>query len=163
MMKYHYKTPLGGMIALGTERHLTGLYFEDQKHVPEAVHHTEYQETALFQKLGSDLKNYFNGHLQIFRAALFLEGTAFQKKAWGVLQTIPYGETLTYKQQAHKLDISHGYRACGQANSRNPIAIIIPCHRVIKHDGHTGGYAGTPERKEWLLRHESSLKTIIGG
>lgn len=160
-MKYHYKTPLGGMIALGTPQHLTGLYFDDQKYLPELIHQTASQETTLFQTLEEALQNYFDGHLNVFNVPLSLVGTPFQKKAWDVLQTIPYGETITYKQQAQKLNISHGYRACGQANSRNPIAIIIPCHRVIKHNRQAGGYSGTPQRKEWLLVHESSLNTTI--
>lgn len=99
------------------------------------------------------LQEYFQGKRKYFDLPLAPEGTDFQKKAWEVLLSIPYGETISYGEEAKKIG-SGCPRAVGQANGRNPIAIVIPCHRVIRGDGNLGGYTGGLDMKQFLLTLE---------
>ena len=103
------------------------------------------------------LNEYFHGKRKEFNVPLAPEGTAFQKEVWASLLKIPFGETSTYLQQSVKLGGIKKIRAVGTANGKNPIIILIPCHRVIASDGSLTGYAGGLDKKEWLLRHEKSL------
>lgn len=102
----------------------------------------------------NQLKEYFNGKRQSFSLPLAPEGTEFQKQVWKELCNIPYGETISYKTLATRAGNVNASRAVGMANNRNPIGIIIPCHRVIGANGSLTGYAGGLDRKEWLLNHE---------
>lgn len=101
------------------------------------------------------LEAYFAGSLTQFDLPLAPEGTEFQKKVWAELQKVPFGRTASYGDLAHRLGDPNLTRAVGAANGSNPIAIIIPCHRIIGADGSLTGYAGGLWRKQWLLRHES--------
>ena len=101
------------------------------------------------------LKEYFQGTRNQFSLTLNPKGTDFQKKVWNELQKIPYGKTITYLDLAKKLGNVKSIRAAANANGKNPIWIIIPCHRVIGTDGSLVGYAGGLQRKKWLLDHES--------
>lgn len=103
------------------------------------------------------LREYFAGKRKDFSLPLELKGTDFQKKVWRALQKIPYGKTVTYSDIAKSIGKPKAVRAVGQAINRNPISIIIPCHRVIGKDGSLTGYAGGLWRKEWLLKHEQRL------
>lgn len=103
------------------------------------------------------LKEYFDGKRKEFNVPLAPEGTDFQKDVWKALLEIPFGKTSTYAKQSVKLGDIKKIRAVGTANGKNPIAVIIPCHRVIGTDGSLTGYAGGLDKKEWLLRHENSL------
>jgi methylated-DNA-[protein]-cysteine S-methyltransferase len=103
------------------------------------------------------LEQYFSGTRRQFEGVLVPTGTDFQQKVWQALQTIPYGQTVSYLELARTLGNERAVRAVGRANGRNPIAIVIPCHRVIGRDGRLTGYGGGLWRKEWLLRHEGSL------
>ena len=109
------------------------------------------QDTPLLQKAAGLLTEYFNGKLQSFDLPLSLHGTAFQLSVWEALQTIPYGGTRSYKQIAEQCGKPKACRAVGMANNRNPISIIIPCHRVIGSDGALVGYGGGLPIKEYLL------------
>ncbi|MFK7833287.1 MAG: methylated-DNA--[protein]-cysteine S-methyltransferase [Winogradskyella sp.] len=104
------------------------------------------------------LKAYFNEKLKTFDLKLNPEGTSFQKKVWKQLGTIPFGKTISYLQLAKQLGDSKVIRAAASANGKNPLWIIIPCHRVIGSDGSLTGYAGGLHRKQWLLNHESEYK-----
>ena len=104
------------------------------------------------------LKEYFQGTRNQFSLTLNPKGTDFQKKVWNELQKIPYGKTITYLDLAKKLGNVKSIRAAANANGKNPIWIIIPCHRVIGTDGSLVGYAGGLQRKKWLLDHESPYK-----
>ncbi len=125
------------------------------------------QELSAATKLRSDdpylfgifnqLKEYFSGTRKTFDVPLDIEGTDFQKRVWKELQNIPYGKTISYKILAEKLGDVKSIRAVGKANSQNPIAIIIPCHRVIGTDGSLTGYAGGLDIKEKLLHLEGAL------
>jgi methylated-DNA-[protein]-cysteine S-methyltransferase len=104
------------------------------------------------------LSEYFDGVRHEFSLPLHAQGTEFQMKAWAELLRIPYGETISYGQQASRLGNPKGSRAVAQANHNNPIAIVIPCHRVINADGTFGGYASGPDKKQKLLALESQHK-----
>lgn len=106
----------------------------------------------------TQLNEYFNGTRQQFSLKLNPEGTEFQKRVWNELLNIPYGKTLSYLQLTKQLGDAKAIRAVANANGKNPIWIIIPCHRVIGSDGSLTGYAGGLHRKKWLLEHESPVK-----
>ena len=110
-------------------------------------------EDCVFQ-----LQEYFNGKRKDFDIKLNPEGTDFQKKVWNQLLEIPYGKTLSYLDLSKRLGDIKAIRAVANANGKNPIWIIIPCHRVIGSDGNLTGYAGGLNRKQWLLEHESPYK-----
>jgi methylated-DNA-[protein]-cysteine S-methyltransferase len=100
------------------------------------------------------LDEYFAGKRRDFDLPLHLQGTAFQRRVWQALTEIPYGATWSYGQQAKRIGNANASRAVGLANGRNPISIVVPCHRVIGADGSLTGYGGGVERKRWLLAHE---------
>lgn len=104
------------------------------------------------------LNEYFEGKRTQFDLALNPEGTDFQKRIWDALQTIPYGKTCSYLELAHQLGDVKALRAVANANGKNPLWIVVPCHRVIGSDGSLTGYAGGLYRKQWLLEHESPYK-----
>ncbi|MDR1503852.1 MAG: methylated-DNA--[protein]-cysteine S-methyltransferase [Prevotella sp.] len=107
------------------------------------------------------LKEYFAGERKTFDLALAQEGTSFQQKAWDYLNTIPYGETVSYKQEAISIGSPKGCRAVGSANGKNNIAIIVPCHRVVNEGGKLGGYAYGLDVKRKLLELESRQKKLF--
>ena len=114
------------------------------------------QENALLLELEKQLKEYFAKERKEFTLPITLVGTPFQEEVWKVLQTIPYGETRTYKEQAITIGNPKGVRAVANANSKNRLSIIVPCHRVIGSNGTLTGYAGGLSRKEFLLNLEKS-------
>jgi len=115
------------------------------------------QETALIKEAYQQLSEYLKGERKEFDLPLNPKGTDFQKRVWRALCDIPYGETRSYKQIAKAVGNSKAVRAVGMANNRNPITIVVPCHRVIGADGKLVGYGGGLEMKEFLLRLEKSL------
>jgi methylated-DNA-[protein]-cysteine S-methyltransferase len=112
---------------------------------------------ALVEETRDQLAEYFAGRRRKFELPLDLAGTDFQRRAWLALVEIPYGETRTYAEQARCLGLAHGARAIGGANARNPLPIVIPCHRLVGSTGRLTGYAGGLDRKERLLRLEGAL------
>lgn len=106
----------------------------------------------------TQLRAYLNNNRKTFDLKLNPEGTDFQKKVWKQLQTIPYGKTLSYLELSKQLGDVKAIRAVASANGKNPLWIIVPCHRVIGSDGSLTGYAGGLHRKQWLLNHESEFK-----
>lgn len=115
----------------------------------------EEKETAILIRAKKQIIEYFNKKRKVFDIPISLKGTEFQKSVWNALLEIPYGKTQTYKQISEKIGKPKAYRAVGMANNRNPIAIIIPCHRVIGCDGSLIGYAGGIEVKRYLLNLEN--------
>jgi len=113
-------------------------------------------ETPFIKEVRKELEEYFKGTRKTFQLPLALKGTPFQQKVWQVLMTIPYGETMTYKQVAEAIGNPKACRAAGMANNRNQIPIIIPCHRVIGSNGKLVGYAGGLHIKEKLLEMEEN-------
>ncbi len=118
------------------------------------------RDDLFLQHCFEQLDAYFAGRLQEFDVNLDLHGTAFQRAVWDQLRAIPYGQTVTYKEVADRMGRPDSVRALGNANARNPVAIIIPCHRVIGSDGSLTGYAGGLWRKKWLLEHEHRYKQL---
>ena len=125
----------------------------DIKYEVEKIH-TSYRETALLQKAKKQLEEYFAGKRREFDLPIRLYGTDFQKKVWNVLRSIPYGETLSYGEVALRIGNPKASRAVGGANNKNPVMIIVPCHRVIGADGSLTGFGGGLPAKEYLLTLE---------
>jgi methylated-DNA-[protein]-cysteine S-methyltransferase len=110
------------------------------------------------EEIKMQMKQYFNNDLQQFDIPLAINGTAFQTRVWKELCNVPYGKTISYLTLAKKLGDEKCIRAAASANGKNPLAVVVPCHRVIGSNGKLVGYAGDLWRKQWLLEHESSTK-----
>lgn len=144
------KTPLGFAKIEGNEKgisSITVLEKEETTAIPEIL------EDAVYQ-----LQEYFEGSRKEFQLDLNPEGTEFQKRVWDALEKIPFGKTLSYLELAKQLGDVKAIRAVAAANGKNPLWIVIPCHRVIGSNGDLTGYAGGLHRKKWLLAHESPVK-----
>lgn len=113
--------------------------------------------TPLVNKAYQEIEEYLDGQRKTFDLPIKVSGTEFQKEAWRVISSIPYGETISYKQEAEKTGHLKAYRAIGNANDANTICILIPCHRVISHDGTLGGFGGGEEIKRRLLSIEKAI------
>ena len=118
------------------------------------------RDDSVFQSVREQLEAYFEGELRDFELPLRMAGTPFQHLVWEGLRAIPYGETVSYAELARRIGRPGASRAVGSANGRNPIAIVVPCHRVIAADGTLGGYGGGLDRKEWLLQHEAAVTRV---
>ncbi len=147
------ESPIGPILLAGDEKGLKHLNFLKGKKIIE-VPADWIENKEFFREATKQLEAYFSGELKSFDLKLAPEGTDFQKSVWKALCEIPYGETRTYKEIAVSIGKNRAYRAVGLANNRNPIAIIIPCHRVIGSDGKLTGYASGLDVKEFLLKLE---------
>lgn len=143
-------SPVGPLTLAGQDDVLTNLRMEDQAHPPSGREGWVLDEHA-FPKVVDQLEAYFAGELTEFDVSLRLEGTPFQQRVWSTLLEIPYGETWSYGAVARRLGRPTASRAVGMANGRNPIGIIVPCHRVIGSTGRLTGYGGGLDRKQVLL------------
>ena len=156
----HYTSPLGGITLASDGIALTGLYFDGEPGCPpcDAAHK---KDLPIFGEAMRWLDLYFAGKEPDFMPVLNPTGTTFQMSVWAILRTIPYGETTTYGAIARRIEQQEKKRmsaqAVGGAVGRNPISILIPCHRVIGANGSLTGYAGGMARKEFLLRLEGVL------
>lgn len=158
-------TPLGAITAAASSAGLVLLDFSDNRAPRRELADTtagiaraiEPGANSILDQTGAELSEYFAGARRTFTVPLDLCGTAFQVSVWDQLLRIPFGETRTYVEVARALGNPSATRAVGAANGRNPIAIIVPCHRVIAADGTLWGYGGGLERKRWLLEHEGAL------
>jgi methylated-DNA-[protein]-cysteine S-methyltransferase len=121
------------------------------------------EDHPLLARASEQLAEYFIGTRTIFDLPLRPSGTAFQRQAWNALLDIPYGSTTSYGEQARRIGKPDAVRAIGAANGRNPIGIVIPCHRVIGANGSLTGYGGGLETKAWLLRHEGAAHEAHSG
>ena len=148
-----FETPVGPVTITATEAAVIGLRFGTE--VPESSKLCREEDaTPLLAKTAGQIREYFAGERRNFTLPLAPAGSAFQKKVWEALRTIPYGETRTYKEIAEQIGHNLAFRAVGMANNRNPIGIVIPCHRVIGYDGKLTGYAAGIGIKEQLLNLE---------
>ena len=143
-------SPIGRIALISDESHLKVLTFsseqvEESENLPEILLKTAHQ-----------LNEYFAGTRFVFDLELDPDGTRFQKNVWQRLLHVPYGTTKSYREIAVELGSVLNTRAVGTANGKNPISIVVPCHRIIGHDGKMVGYAGGLERKKWLLLHEAA-------
>lgn len=154
--RYDYETPLGRICIEENGQGLTGLYFcgEALKETAEETPKETTKETPLLKEAYRQLMEYFDGKRRNFDLPLAAEGTPFQKKVWEALRTIPYGETKSYGEIAAQVGNPKASRAVGGANHKNPIMIIVPCHRVIGANGALVGFGGGLSVKEYLLKLE---------
>ncbi len=152
MESYILQTDLGNLEIKGSFSGVHSIRFIDDS---SEILNTEVP--TILEIIVSQLKEYFYGNRTQFELKLSPEGTTFQKKVWEQLQTIPYGKTVSYQKMANDLGDPKVIRAAASANGKNPIAIVIPCHRVIGSDGSLTGYAGGLHRKKWLLELESPV------
>ncbi len=162
IMTYYsfYNSPIGKLLLTSDGENLTGLYLNEFSF--EIIIRTDWREDnelSLFLETKEQLSGYFNGTLTSFNLPLSMEGTEFQQKVWRELKKIPYGITISYKELAFRIDKPKASRAVGLANGRNPIPIIVPCHRVIGANGNLVGYGGGIDRKKSLLMLEQAVKT----
>jgi methylated-DNA-[protein]-cysteine S-methyltransferase len=147
-------SPVGDLLLVADgQGRLTHLLFDRARTVPSAVVAAR-RDRAPFARALTQLDEYFAGTRQGFDLDLAPHGTAFQLAAWSALRDIPYGETRSYSQQAAALGRPTAVRAVGAANGRNPLSIVVPCHRVVGATGSLTGYGGGLEIKRWLLAHE---------
>lgn len=145
----YFESPIGILRILSDGKGITEIRFLDHDGPDEPDIHTEAAKTQL--------REYFDGQRDRFHLELKPEGSTFEQKVWNQLRSVPQGQTLSYKELAVKVGDPNAAQAVGRANGSNPIAIVIPCHRVIGSNKDLTGYAGGIERKEWLLRHEGAL------
>jgi methylated-DNA-[protein]-cysteine S-methyltransferase len=146
----YYNSPIGIIEIIVSEEAITSMYFVEQATM--VIDESKIIEEAIIQ-----LDEYFKGVRKVFNLKCEVKGTNFQKQVWDELIKISYGETLSYKELAIKVGNEKATRAVGNANGKNAISIIIPCHRVIGSDKSLTGYAGGISRKQWLLSHEKSI------
>ena len=150
-------SPVGPLTLVAARGALAGLYMDEQRHRPEPQTFgapDTGRDHDLFAAVSRQLEQYFDGDITDFDLPLALDGTAFQRRVWTALRGIPYGQTLSYGQLADQIGQPSAARAVGLANGKNPIGIIVPCHRVVGADGSLTGYGGGIERKHYLLAHE---------
>ncbi len=153
MYSDYIETPMGKFYILGNEKFITGAYFEGEGDVNINVN-----SSPLLEKAKIELMEYFSGKRKNFTLPLLQEGTDYRLKVWEELKKIPYGETRSYKEIAVATGNEKASRAIGNANNKNTIGIIVPCHRVIGASGKLVGYAGGLHRKEFLLNLEKENK-----
>lgn len=154
-------SPIGTLTLTAEGDVLTGVHMHEQRHAPILSHGIERDDAALAPFV-AQLQAYFAGELTAFELPIEPRGTEFQRRVWSSLQEIPYGETISYGELARWVGNPKASRAVGLANGRNPVAIVVPCHRVIGADGSLTGYGGGLERKVWLLEHEGSWSPGAG-
>ena len=138
-------SPLGPLTLFAEDGHLTALVYGD---------YGGYDDLPLFREAKRQLEEYFAGQRHTFSLPMAPDGTEFQCRVWQVLQDIPDGTAISYRELADRVGSPRAFQAVGQANGRNPLPILIPCHRVIASNGTLGGYSGGVERKRYLLQRE---------
>ncbi len=152
-------SPLGPLTLAATDTGLCGVYFFDQRNFKGTYDWISTGQHPLLQHTGQQLQEYFNGQRRQFDLPLdlTLSGTEFQQQVWQALLSIDYGQTSSYAAHARLIDRPRAVRAVGGAIGRNPLSIIVPCHRVLGSNGALTGYDGGLDRKKFLLQHEGVL------
>jgi len=151
MFEAYYKSPIGNLRIISNDRDIIKIEFTNDFF---KMSMTPFQ----IQNCISQLDEYFRGERKEFSVEINPSGTEFQSKVWNLLKKIPYGKTLSYLELSKQFGDEKAIRAIASANGKNPIPIIIPCHRVIGNDGKLTGYAGGLLKKQWLLEHEGAIK-----
>jgi len=153
-------SPVGPLTLVAADGALVALHMVEQRYPPTAEllgDPDDGRDGELLAAAARQLDEYFDGERTAFDLRLALDGTAFQRRVWAELQAIPYGDTLSYGQLADRIGQPAASRAVGLANGRNPVGIIVPCHRVVGADGSLTGYGGGLGRKRFLLAHEQQV------
>jgi methylated-DNA-[protein]-cysteine S-methyltransferase len=150
------ESPVSTLLLTANDTALTGLYMNTDP--PDVRRNgTRCEDSALFEEAKRQLTAYFDGKLTQFDLPLAPDGTEFQQRVWAELQNIPFGETISYGELARRIGNPNASRAVGLANGRNPLSIIVPCHRVVGANGKLTGYSGGLSRKEALLKLEAEI------
>jgi methylated-DNA-[protein]-cysteine S-methyltransferase len=156
-----HPSPIGDLLVLADDQgRITGLYVAGEPAAPDLDPAWRLDPGAT-RKATDQLDAYFDGELADFELDVAPRGTPFQLEVWSALRDIPYGTTLSYRELAEAVGRPRASRAVGQANGRNPVSIIIPCHRVIAADGTLGGYGWGLERKRQLLDLEAGVSSLV--
>lgn len=160
MIRYaRLRTPLGTLIAIAAGGAVTGLHFDGGRHAPEiAPEWREEPYASPLRECAEQLADYFAGKRQCFDLPVAPRGTPFQQRVWREIAKVPFGETITYAELAARAGSPGSARAAGAATGRNPLAVVVPCHRIVGTRGALTGYAGGLPRKEKLLALEGALE-----
>jgi methylated-DNA-[protein]-cysteine S-methyltransferase len=153
-------SPLGRLLFVASERGLRGIYFEQHKHFRGRGNWQHAPEHPILLKAMREMQEFFDGKREQFDVPLDLQGTPFQQTVWQALLRIPFGDTISYGEHAQRVGKPEAARAVGAAIGRNPVSIIVPCHRVVAGNGNITGYAGGLERKRALLAFESRQQRL---
>ena len=151
-----YESPQGTMLITATPKGLAGVYFKGQKHFPEKREWRREPRHPVLRQVRRELAEYFAGKRKRFEVALDPQGTVFQRSIWKAISKVGFGKTLTYGNLARRAGFPGSARAAGAATGRNPLGIIVPCHRIVGSNGSLTGYAGGLNRKRALLALEST-------
>ena len=154
-----YPSPVGILTLVASDAGLQGVWWPDDARLTQTG--TLQPDHPVLAQATAELDEYFAGRRTTFDVPLDPSGTDFQRSAWSELRKIPYGETISYGEQARRLGDVRKSRAVGAANGRNPISIIVPCHRVVGSNGSLTGFAAGVEAKAWLLHHEQGTQTLL--
>lgn len=159
-------SPVGKLLLRADDSGLTAVYFEEHRgradgetwpaDGPSSPDAHAPAESSVLAAAAAQLAAYFDGRLTAFDLPLSARGTPFQERVWAALRAIPYGQTISYAELARRVDAPRAVRAVGAANARNPLSIVVPCHRVIGANGALTGFGGGVDRKRWLLEHEQA-------
>lgn len=153
------EAPFGDLTVVGSDFGIRYVMFNNDAH-PKPLERLHISDSEIHESVNdaiNQLEQYFSGSRRDFELPLDLQGTEFQVAAWNALADIPYGHTASYGQQAASIGRPKAVRAIGGANGRNPVAIVLPCHRIVGADGSLTGFGGGIEVKKWLLDHEQSI------
>src|SRR6266850_6182375 len=160
-------TPVGELLLTASDTALTGVYFPTSRRGPPPTHRADWVQddgqgpaSESLARAKQQLTEYFDGTRTAFDLPLEALGSAFEHRVWNALRTIPFGVTVSYSELARRLGDVNATRAVGAANGKNPIPIIVPCHRVVGSKGELTGFGGGLDRKRWLLEHEGALMEL---
>ncbi|HUF27410.1 MAG TPA: methylated-DNA--[protein]-cysteine S-methyltransferase [Gemmatimonadaceae bacterium] len=156
------ESPIGRLTVISDGAALTGLLMERGSREPATGGAVRDDAAPVVAETMRQLAAYFAGALTEFDVPIAARGTPFQERVWSALRAIPFGETVAYAEIARRIGRPSAVRAVGAANGRNPVAIVVPCHRVIGADGSLIGYGGGMDRKRWLLAHEERVRSRAG-
>jgi methylated-DNA-[protein]-cysteine S-methyltransferase len=157
----YYESPLGRMMLVANGEGLEGVYFVGQRHYRRAVGMARSDSDATLKEAKRQLREYFSGKRKRFDLRLAPEGSEFQRAVWKAISGVGFGETISYAELARRAGYPGSARAAGAATGRNPIGIIVPCHRIVGSDGTLTGYAGGLEKKKRLLALEAGTGSLI--
>ena len=157
-----YESPNGEMLLVANDAGLAGVYFDGQKYLPQVEQDWRRDARhAPLRQAKRELAEYFGGERKRFETALAPEGTPFQRSVWKAISTVGFGDTITYSELARRAGCPGSARAAGAATGRNPLTIIVPCHRIVGSNGSLTGYAGGLDRKRALLALESGIPDLL--
>jgi methylated-DNA-[protein]-cysteine S-methyltransferase len=158
-----YESPYGQMLLVAGDKGLSGAHFEGEKHFPAiAPEWRRDTENAVLREAAREFAQYFAGKRKTFDLPLAPEGSAFQQSIWQAISTVPFGQTITYGELTQRAGYAKtAIRAAGGATGRNPLTIIVPCHRIVGANGSLTGYAGGLDRKRALLALESGIRDLL--